>query len=119
MTLRDRFERRSPIPSAGIAGPDRANPREADEERGVVFGRTRGRGPGVGEVILAEVKLTPQPPEQGLIKEDESRQAREVPHPGVAPLDVRPLVRQDVPKGPGSLPSQSVDGSRITGRTQA
>ena len=61
----------------GRGGP--ADPREADEERGVVLGRARGGGPGVGQVILAEAKLPPQPPEQGLIEEDEPGQAGEVP----------------------------------------
>ena len=96
---------------APVADPQRrqrragaADPREADEVRGVVLGRARGGGPGVGEVVLAEAELPPQPPEQGLVEEDEPRQAGEVPRPGVAPLDVRPLVRQDVPEGPGLAP---------------
>ena len=76
------------------------------------------RGPGVGQVVLAEAKLPPQPPEQGLIEEHEPGEAGEVPGQGVAALDVRPLVRQAEPELLGSPPSQSARGSRITGRAQ-
>ncbi len=72
---------------------------EPDEASRVILGRADRRGPVVGQVILAETELPPQPPVKRLVEQDQSGEGREVPRPGVAVLDVRPLVRQGVFQG--------------------
>jgi len=57
-----------------LPGPDRRahaaartpGPDESDEGRGVIPRRPLVRGPGVGEVVVAEAELTPEPPEEGV-----------------------------------------------------
>ena len=58
-------EVRAPVtdPERRNDGAEPARPREANEKRGVVFRRAHRCGSGVGEVVLAEAELTPQPPE--------------------------------------------------------
>src|SRR5439155_2347390 len=51
---------------------------------------------GICKVILAQPQLTSQPPEEGLIEEEDLRQRGRIPRPDVAPLDVRPLVGQTI-----------------------
>jgi hypothetical protein len=73
---------------------------QADEVSGVVLGHARLLGgAGVGEVVLAQPQLAPEPPEQRLVEEQEPGQARQVPAEQVAALDVRPLVCQAVTQG--------------------
>ena len=57
---------------APVADPQRrqgrnglTRPPEADEVRRIVLGRRQHRGPIVGQVVLTQLQLASQPPEQG------------------------------------------------------
>ena len=75
-------------------------PSEADQVHRIILHRIEASGPVVGQVVLAEPELPPEPPEQRLIEEHEPGDRREGPGAGVAALDVRPLVRQAEPQFP-------------------
>ena len=121
--LRDRDEGRSQDAHRGQGGRDgvaagaSAEAGEPDQAGGVVLGRAGRRGAVVGQVVLAQTELSPQPPEQRLIEQQGAGEGEEVPGPGVAPLDVRPLVRQGISQR-SSSPVQRPAGRRITGRAQ-
>ena len=66
------------------------------------FGGLIGRA-GVGQIVLAEAELPPQPPEQRLVEEENLSERDQVPPPDVAALDVGPLVSQPVAKGVAPL----------------
>ena len=89
---------RSPVADAQRRqwGPGHAASGQSDEIRGIIFGRPQRGGPVVGQEILAEPELPPEPPEQRLVEQHEPGQGDQVPGPVVAPLDVRPLVAEGV-----------------------
>src|SRR5205814_621594 len=68
-------------------------PGQTHEELGVLVGpRPLGRGGGVGDVLLAEPHLTPEPPEPGDVEVDRLGQGEPPARPRVAPPQVRQLV---------------------------
>ncbi len=86
-------------PQPGQRRPKRPRPGAASEKLRVILGLRRQAGRlGVGQKILAKPKLPPQPPHQRLIEERGPRQGGQEPNAKVAPLDVRPLVRQSPPQ---------------------
>ena len=73
---------------------------QGHEVRRVVFGLGGLLGgAGVGQVILAEAELAAQPPEQGLVEEEEAGEGRQIPAADIAALGVRPFVGETVAQG--------------------
>ena len=104
-TLRYRFERRSPTPSAGKTGRTcgpapggRGTSHSPPPSSAPRPGRRPG-SPGRAAVAAAATRTRAD-------RRARSRRARRGSSPGVAPLDVRPLVRRKNRRAQVSLPSQ-------------